>query len=258
MSSATARLATPLVVGLSLCGYGLSLPWRDRRLDRWALACALAVLAVYAVPVVLSGSATFAGYITLDDTATWLALTDHVMEHGRSLAGLAPSTYQQVLTDYLTTGYPTRRLHSPGIGGKLTGQDLAWLFQPTIAVYASALSLAIYTASARLVSRRSLRALVAFIGAQPALLFQYAFWSGIKELAAAAIVALICALIATTIDRWSTVRGVVPVSVAAAALLAVLNLGGGVWLVVPAVIAGIVLARRGVKSLLAATIRIVP
>ena len=47
------------------------------------------------------GKPTFAGYITLDDTATWLALTDRVMDHGRTLSGLAPSTYQQVLDDYL-------------------------------------------------------------------------------------------------------------------------------------------------------------
>ena len=30
-----------------------------------------------------SGDATFGGYIKLDDTATWMALTDRVMEHGR-------------------------------------------------------------------------------------------------------------------------------------------------------------------------------
>jgi hypothetical protein len=258
MTSATARLATPLAVALSLSGYGLSLPLRGRRLDRWALASGVAVFAVYGAPIVLSGSATFAGYITLDDTATWLALTDHVMDHGRSLAGLAPSTYQQVLTDYLTTGYPLGAFIPLGIGGKLTGQDLAWLFQPTIAVYASALGLAIYAASARLVSRRPLRALVAFLGAQPALLFQYAFWSGIKELAAAAMIALICALVVSTIDRWSTVRGVLPVAIAAAAMLAMLAVAGGVWLVAPAAIAVVALARRGAKPLLAAVIRIAP
>ena len=33
-------------------------------------------------PVIASGDPTFAGYIRLDDTSTWLALTDRVMEHG--------------------------------------------------------------------------------------------------------------------------------------------------------------------------------
>ena len=51
------------------------------------------MFAVFAAPVVLSGEPTVAGFIKLDDTATWLAFTDRIMEHGRDLDGLAPSTY---------------------------------------------------------------------------------------------------------------------------------------------------------------------
>jgi hypothetical protein len=259
MSSATARLTTPLVVVLAVCGYGLSLPRRGWRLDRpamltgplggrgvdgWAVATAVAVYAVYAAPIVLSGSATFAGYVTLDDTATWLALTDHVMQHGRSLAGLAPSTYQEVLKDYLSSGYPLGSFIPLGVGGQITGQDVAWLFQPTIAVYASMLGLSVYALCADLVASPRLRALVAFLGAQPALLFQYALWSGIKELAAATMLALICATFGSTIRSWSSLRGALPASVATAALLAVLSVAGGFWLVIPAVLAAVFLLRR--------------
>ena len=74
--------------------------------DTWAVLAAVAVFAVFAAPVDLSGQATFAGYIKLDDTATWLAMTDRVMEHGRSVDGLAPSTYELTLENYLATGYP--------------------------------------------------------------------------------------------------------------------------------------------------------
>ena len=59
------------------------------RVDGWASPPRPGVFAVFAAPVVLSGEATFAGYIKLDDTATWLAITDRVMEHGRNLDGLA-------------------------------------------------------------------------------------------------------------------------------------------------------------------------
>ena len=93
LTDATAELAGPLVVALALAGLLLSRSWR--RLPRpWAPAAAVGVFGVFAAPVVLSGRATFAGYIKLDDTATYLAMTDRVMEHGRSLAGLAPSTYE--------------------------------------------------------------------------------------------------------------------------------------------------------------------
>src|SRR6476661_2745006 len=94
-TDATAELTTPLVAGLAVAGFGLTWPLRRLRRVSWPLAAAGAgVFAVFAAPVVLSGQATFAGYIKLDDTATWFALTDRIMQHGHSLAGLAPSSYE--------------------------------------------------------------------------------------------------------------------------------------------------------------------
>jgi hypothetical protein len=247
MTSATAQLATPLAGALAVAGYGLSRR-RARRVDRWALGCGVGVFAVYAAPIVLSGRATFAGYITLDDTSTWLALTDRAMQHGRTLGGLAPSTYQQVLTDYFTTGYPLGAFMPLGIAGKLTGYDVAWLFQPTIAFLAVMLALSLYALSAPLVSSRPLRAVVAFLGAQPALLFAYSLWSGLKELAAAALIALVCATIAATIRRQQSLRVVIPVALAVAALFAVLSPAGSVWLVVPALVVAAVLIHRGLSA----------
>jgi len=66
----------PAVVLLAVLGAGLSLPWRFGRPNRWPLLVAFAVFAVFGAPVVLSGEPSFAGYIKLDDTATWLALTN--------------------------------------------------------------------------------------------------------------------------------------------------------------------------------------
>ena len=43
------------------------------------------VLLVYGAPVLLSGQATFTGYIKLDDTATWFNVIDNVMSHARSV-----------------------------------------------------------------------------------------------------------------------------------------------------------------------------
>ena len=247
MTSATAQLATPLAVALAVAGYGLA-GRRARRVDGWALGCGVGVFAVYAAPIVLSGRATFAGYITLDDTSTWLALTDRAMQHGRTLGGLAPSTYQQVLTDYFTSGYPLGAFMPLGIGGKLTGYDVAWLFQPTIAFLAVMLALTLYALSAPLVSSRPLRAVAAFLGAQPALLFAYSLWSGLKELAAAALIALVCAAVAATIGRRQGLRATVPPALAVAALFAVLSPAGGVWLLVPTLVVAAILVRRGLSS----------
>ena len=73
------------------------------------------------------------------------------------LAGQPISTYEQVLRDYLGQGYPLGGFAVLGIAGRLTGLNLAWCFQPTIAVIAAALGMAIYGASATLIVRRACR-----------------------------------------------------------------------------------------------------
>src|SRR6266516_650072 len=77
MMDATAELATPIVVVLAGAGIAYSLPRWSWRPDLWAVAAAVAVLCVFAAPIVLSGQPTIAGYMKNEDTATWLAITDH-------------------------------------------------------------------------------------------------------------------------------------------------------------------------------------
>ena len=76
-----------VVVALAVAGLARRARRRRAGAVRRAALAAAGVLAVYAAPIVLSGEATFAGYIRLDDTATWMALTDRVMEHGREPGG---------------------------------------------------------------------------------------------------------------------------------------------------------------------------
>jgi hypothetical protein len=246
-SSSTAQLTTPLVVALTVVGLGLSLG-DPRRPRLWPAVAALGVFAVFAAPIVLSGSATFAGYITLDDTATWLALSDNAMLHGRDLSQLAPSTYQTVLHDYMSTGYPLGAFLPLGIGHQLTRVDSAWLFQPQIAFLASMLSLALYALAEPLVRSRPLRAAAAFLGAQAALLFGYAFWSGIKEVTAAVLLALIAALVAALPREETRLREVFPLAVAGAAMLDVLTIVGLVWFTGFALVAAFLLASRHGRS----------
>src|SRR5581483_4304891 len=127
---ATARLATPLAVVLAAAGFA---PARRRRPDPAAAAAGLGAFAAYAAPVVCSGRATFAGYIKLDDTATYLAMLDRALAHGYGVAGLAPSTYEETLRTSLAYGYPLGSLLPLGVGHVLVGDDLAWVWQPYLA-----------------------------------------------------------------------------------------------------------------------------
>ncbi|TMK38698.1 MAG: hypothetical protein E6G56_13605 [Actinobacteria bacterium] len=238
-TAATAVLSTPLVVIVAIAGFVLSPPRRRGPVDRWAATVGVASYLVYLAPILLSGEATFAGYIKLDDTSTWLAITDRIMAHGTSLAGLAPSTYLRTLEAYVGVGYPVGSFLPWGVARNLVGQDLAWVFQPYLAFLGATLSLTVYSLVAPVVRARWLRATIAFFAAQPALLYGYSLWGGVKEMAGAALVALVAALVPFAVRERGRIGGILPLVIACVATLSALSYGGGVWLV-PAVAPGLV------------------
>ena len=234
LSAATATLTVPTVVGLSVAGLACGAGRRRLRGAVLPFAAAALVFSAYAAPVVMSGRATFAGYIKLDDTATFLALTDRVMEHGHSLAGLAPSSYEATLAVNLAHGYPVGALLPFGIGRALSGVDGAWVYQPYLAFLAAMLALVLLELAGRVVRSTPLRAAAAIVAAQPALLYGFSLWGGIKELAAGPLIALVAALAPISAAELSKPRRLLPAGFALAAVLGVLSVGGLIWLLVPA------------------------
>src|SRR5436190_11546310 len=252
LSDSTAELSAPVVVALATIGLALSPPWMRGRIDRWAVAAAVGVFALYSAPVVLSGEPTFTGYIKLDDTATWLALTDRVMEHGRNLSGLPPSSYEATLALNLGGGYPIGAFLPLGVGRALVGQDGAWVFQPYMAFLAAMLATTFYAIVVPLLRSGLLRAFVAFLASQAALLFGYYLWGGVKEVAAAWTLGLIGAVAIPALGANGAFRVVLPLAVASAATLAILSFGGIVWLG-PLLVAALALTLRTFAWRVAAT-----
>jgi hypothetical protein len=248
-----APATTPLVVLAAAAGAGLAIgSGRWKAVDRWALIAALGAFAVYAAPVVLSGEPTFSGYIKLDDTATWMAFVDRLMDSGRDLSGLEPSSYLATLEVNLPSGYPVGAFLPLGVGAKLTGADVAWLVQPYMATMGALLASALYGLARPLVESRRLRAVVAFGAAQSALLFAYGLWGGIKELAVALGIALLAALAPIAVRSESGWRDVLPAAVATIALLTIVGSGGLVWILPILGLAALALWRsRGLSRLVA-------
>jgi hypothetical protein len=244
------RATTPVVVAAAVAGIVLRPPWRTSwRELRWPLGAAAAVFLLYAAPVVLSGQATFAGYIKLDDTATWFALTDRVMDHGRSVAGLPVSTYYVVLKSYISTGYPVGSFLPLGVGHQLTGQDIAWLFQPYLAFLAAMVSLSLYWVARTALPSSRVAAVAAFAAPLAAITYGYSLWGGAKELMAAALVALAAALAADAAREARTGRQLLFVATAAAATASALSAGAAIWLaplLLGALAAGFMYQRRDV------------
>ena len=241
-SGRTAPLTVPLLVGLAVLGLGLGIRGL-RRVDPYAAVCALVAFVAVGAPVLASGEPTFTGYVKLDDTATFLALTDHVLEHGRDLDGLAPSSYEATLAVNLAQGYPTGALLPLGAGARLVGTDPAWVFQPYLAFLAAMLALCLYTLVGPVLRSRPWRASVAVLASQSALLYGFALWGGVKELYAAAALALVAATI--PLVRPDDGRsGLLPGTAAAATILA-LSPGALIWLL-PSIVA--LLAAMRVKT----------
>jgi hypothetical protein len=237
-------LAVPVVIAGALIGFAGAVRGRHAwRLRRPAVVAAVGVFLVFAAPVVLSGEATFPGYIKLDDTATWLALTDQVSERGRDLGGLAPSTHEATLAFTLDKGYPVGAFLPLAIGSRLVAQDPAWLIAPYMATLAALLALALWSLSGSLLESHRMRAIAAFLGAQPALLYGYYLWGGTKEILAAALIATGFGL-ATASFGVGGLRRALPSLVVAVALADSLSVAGIVWLA-PALAVTAVGAWRG-------------
>jgi hypothetical protein len=228
-SGGTARLATPLAA--SLAGLGLVLGARTRRWRLgWAGAAALGVFAMAAAPVVLTGEAGFAGYTQLDDISTFLALASHSIAHGRDLSGLAPSTYEATLAVNLKAGYPLGSFVPLAAARPLVGQDLAWLWQPYLTYLLVLLAMSLWALAGPVVRDARVRGVAVFIAAQPALLYAYVLQGGVKEIAAASLVALAAAFGAALLRERSARRESLALGVAAAALVCVLNVGAVAYL----------------------------
>jgi hypothetical protein len=256
----TASLTAPLAVALAMVGF-VAAVLRRRSLwpDPWALLAALAVFGLFASPIVLSGHTGFAGYIKLDDTATWFAITDRLMEHGRSLSGLPPSSYEATLDFNLAGWYPVGAFIPFGVGAKFSGQELAWVFQPYMALLASFASLTLWQLTERVRTvRPAVRAAAVFLAAQAATLFAYAMWGGIKELATVVLLGLAAALIAAAAEDDSpTVRSLLPLAASIAAMVGVLSFGVGPWLLgLLGTAAAILVARSGPSALFASAWRL--
>ena len=118
---------------------------------------------------------------------------------------------------------------------------------------------ALYAIAGTVLRQGPMRMLAAAVAAQPALLFGYALWGGIKEMVAAALVALLAGLVTMSLseDEGPTDSDLVLMGVASAATIAVLSASGGVWLLGVLVPAAFLVARRHGARLAARAVALV-
>jgi hypothetical protein len=256
-----APLAGPACVVVALVGLVLGrgplrrvIARRARGTDLWAVGAAVGAWAIVAAPIVLSGKPGFTGYAHIVDISYEFDLSAHFASSGRSFPSVASSAYQGDLIKYVATGYPAGTQSTLGALSNLTPVDLSWLYQPFLAFLTAMSALSLYALLGRLVAPRPLRALGAFIAAQPNILMGYTYAGGIKELGTSCFLLLLAALLAQVLPRARPGRAMLAVPVALSATFACLLLTTVPWIGVLS--AGVLLTvlvfqRERVRALLA-------
>ncbi len=240
----TAKLTLPATLLVALLGLWVGRAALRHRPQGPAIAVALAVFLLYASPFLVLGEATLAGYIKLDDTATWLAITDHVFEFGRGIGGLDPSTHQQVLADYLGGTYPIGGFVPMALMSEISRQDIAFTVQPSMAFAAAAMALLLFELARRLVRGAGLAALIAIVASLASLLVGYYLWGGVKEIVVAAVLPLGPLLAGRAAAAGWPRLAWAPLGIGVAALIVVLGPGGVLWAVPVLIPAAIAVLRR--------------
>jgi hypothetical protein len=220
----TATVALPVVLIVALAGLALGRTrLRGLRADRWLALAAVGVFAVFAAPIVLSGTPTFAGYLALPDTSHQLTLSWLYAQHGGDWAALPASATRTSSEVYVITAYPVGAQAALGVSAPLGLVSTAWLYQPFLAVLAVVGALAVAALVGPWLEGARRRALVVFLAAQPALVVGFALQGSIKELAAMAMLLTALAVLARAVADGRGARAGLVLAVAGAAMLAALG-----------------------------------
>ena len=242
---ATARLALPAIVVLAVAGLALERRrLRALRPDPWLALAAVGLFALFAAPVVLSGSPSFAGYLALPDTSHQLSLANLLAHHGFDATALTDGSEKRSMVSYVASAYPVGGQAVLGVTRPLGALDLAWLYQPLLSFMAMIVGLALAGLVAPLLRRRWQPAVAAFVAAQSALVVGFAMQGSIKEIATIAAVVTGVAVLAAAIAERRPARSLLALAIAAAAAFDALGPPGLAYFGVMALVVAVVWGRR--------------
>lgn len=243
----TAALTAPALVVLAVAGFALLLRGRPRPAGTWGwpLAAALLPFLAIAAPVLVTGRAGFTGYARIVDIAFQLDLAQQFITDGRAIPVPAMSSFDQVVGRTLGAGYPGGAQAVLGATAQVARLDPLWAWQPFLAFAGAMLGLALWFLLRDAIAWRPGRAIAAGVAAQPTILYAYTLTGGIKEVAAAALVALCAALLVAPRVEVSPARAALPAFVAVVAGLGTFSLGVVPWI---AVLLAVVLGPRLVRA----------
>jgi hypothetical protein len=189
ISPATAPYTTLSIGLLSAFSFIAYLIWfrSHFRMDFVAGLSGLITYLVFGMPIIAYGRPSWAGWIKLDDPATFLATTTSLMKQGRSVQPDISSTYDRVIQMMFASGnghfsYPIGSLVPFGVMSKLTSLEAAWLFQPFLSFAAALVAMSFVLILRSHLTNKAILILVSVTSAMASTIYSYVMWGAIKEI----------------------------------------------------------------------------
>ncbi len=176
---------------------------------------------VFSLPVLAYGRPSWAGWVKLDDTASFFAVTDRIMNAGQSVPGVVTSTFDRIIQVLLGGNglnygsvtnthfvYPIGTFIPFGTISKLTGMEKAWLFQPYLAFAAGLAAMIVISILGRQLRFRYLLIAAGCVSIAASTIYSYVMWGGIKEIVITVPIAFMALVLfgeskkAKDFDRW--------------------------------------------------------
>jgi hypothetical protein len=197
--SFSARFTTPLILVLSIFSLVKNFSFiKNLGKNLFSFAVIKVAFIFAGLPVISTFKVSWPGWVQLDDTATFLAITNHIMNKGHSVPENLVSTYDRTLqvvlggsfygtynadTNTSIFSYPVGSLIPLGVTGQISRIDLAWIYFPYLAFGVALTAGLLFLITSKFFSNRWLAAAVAITTAHAATFYAYALWGGIKEVA---------------------------------------------------------------------------
>lgn len=149
------------------------------------------------LPTFIYGKISWSGWVQLDDTATFLALTDRIMIAGQTLTTSLQSTFDRVIHVIFNNSffgaydaianqqnfkYPIGSLIPVGTFGNLLSIDYAWIYFPYLLICVAITATLFYVVLTSYFKSNWQLLTAAIFSAQASTFYSYALWGGIKEL----------------------------------------------------------------------------
>ena len=224
---ASFAVAAGLLVAGTLAGFALSRSELPARINPgWLGLAALAVYALYAAPVLLSGNWTWSGYNFLNDTSVQFLLIDHLRSSGADVASLPLTTGGQVTRAYLDTGYPLGTHAFAATLAGLLGSGPEVIYQAFLSCMAALAAMAIAVLAGRTLFSPRAAALVGAVALASNLTYNTGLQGSIKELGLIAALAAGAALARELVGARDPLPYACLLGIALASVLSVYSAAG--------------------------------